>query len=203
MFASTHPQEFPPAILSRLQRYDVRRLTPTEIEGKLGRILEADGRAAEPAAVSLIARLAAGGMRDAESMLDQLLASAGDQLDESRVRDLLGMADGESVDTFIDALVAADAAAGMAVLDGLDDRGRDARVFLDQVIEALRARLTAALSAGARDVAAQLADAARRLATIDPNRGGTGGLRLQLELALFALPGAPAAVVPAQPRPRL
>ena len=44
MFASTHPQEFPPAILSRLQRFDVRRLTTDEIEGKLRRILDADGR---------------------------------------------------------------------------------------------------------------------------------------------------------------
>ena len=44
MFASTHPEEFPPAILSRLQRFDVRRLTTAEIEGKLRRILEADGR---------------------------------------------------------------------------------------------------------------------------------------------------------------
>ena len=75
MFASTHPQEFPPAILSRLQRFDVRRLTVPEITGKLERILAADGRDADPEAVALVARLAAGGMRDAESILDQLLAS--------------------------------------------------------------------------------------------------------------------------------
>ena len=75
MFASTEPSGFPAAILSRLQRYDVRRLTVAEIEGKLTRILVADGRNAEPAAVHLIARLAAGGMRDAESMLDQLLSA--------------------------------------------------------------------------------------------------------------------------------
>src|SRR4029079_18738118 len=78
MFASTHPQEFPPAILSRLQRFDVRRLSTSEIEGKLQRILDADGREATPEAVQLIARLAAGGMRDAESMLDQLLSSSAD-----------------------------------------------------------------------------------------------------------------------------
>ena len=62
MFASTHPQDFPPAILSRLQRFDVRRLSTADIEGKLSRILEADGRAAEPGAVQLISRLAAGGI---------------------------------------------------------------------------------------------------------------------------------------------
>ncbi len=78
MFASTEPSGFPPAILSRLQRYDVRRLTVPEIEGKLRRILEADGRTAEPEAVTLIARLAAGGMRDAESILDQLLSTSTD-----------------------------------------------------------------------------------------------------------------------------
>ena len=76
MFASTEPSGFPPAILSRLQRFDVRRLSVPEIEGKLARILAADGRDADPAAVHLIARLAAGGMRDAESMLDQLLSAA-------------------------------------------------------------------------------------------------------------------------------
>ena len=193
MFASTHPQEFPPAILSRLQRYDVRRLTVAEIEGKLIRILEADGRSAEPGALHLIARLAAGGMRDAESMLDQLLASSGERLDEARVRDLLGLADTESVERFVEALVSGDPIAGIQVLDGLDDRGRDVRVFLDQVVESIRAGLIAALSvAGAdRQGAARLAAAARRVASIDTNRAGTGGLRLQLELALFADGPAP------------
>ena len=186
MFASTHPQEFPPAILSRLQRYDVRRLTVGEIEGKLVRILESDGRSAEPGAIHLIARLAAGGMRDAESMLDQLLASGGDQLDEARVRDLLGLAEAEAIRRFVDALVTGDAIAGIEVLDALEDRGRDTRVFLDQVVEEIRADLVAALSSTTGGVAAgPLAAAARRLAAIDPNRAGTGGLRLQLELALF------------------
>ena len=93
MFASTHPQEFPPAILSRLQRFDVRRLTVPEISGKLERILVADGREADPEAVALVARLAAGGMRDAESILDQLLASTGGRIEADAVRDLLGLAD--------------------------------------------------------------------------------------------------------------
>jgi DNA polymerase-3 subunit gamma/tau len=193
MFASTHPQDFPPAILSRLQRYDVRRLTVPEIEGKLQRILDADGREADPAALHLIARLAAGGMRDAESMLDQLLASAGDRLDESRVRDLLGLAEAEALDAFVAALVAGDAATGIRLLDGLEERGRDVRVFLDQVGETLRAELVASLSGGGTHPAARLATVARRLAAIDPNRAGTGGLRLQLELALFADAAEPAA----------
>jgi DNA polymerase-3 subunit gamma/tau len=196
MFASTHPQEFPPAILSRLQRYDVRRLTVAEIEGKLNRILDADGRPAEPAAVRLIARLAAGGMRDAESMLDQLIASSGNRLDEARVRDLLGLADAEAVRGFVDALVTEDAGTGIRILDALDERGRDARIFLDQVVDAIRSELVAVLAAtGAKsDRSIALAAAARRLASIDPNRAGTGGLRLQLELALFGAADLPGAV---------
>ncbi|HLX35374.1 MAG TPA: DNA polymerase III subunit gamma/tau [Candidatus Limnocylindrales bacterium] len=195
MFASTHPQEFPPAILSRLQRFDVRRLTTTEIESKLRRILETDGREATPEALHLIARLAAGGMRDAESMLDQLLASAAERLDEARVRDLLGLADGETIGGFVDALATGDVVAGMAVLDALEDRGRDLRGFLDQVIESLRETIVGAgrQPALARHPLATLVAVARRLAAIDPSRSGVGGLRLQLELALFAEPAAGAA----------
>jgi DNA polymerase-3 subunit gamma/tau len=188
MFASTEPSGFPPAILSRLQRYDVRRLTIPEIEGKLARILDADGRTAEPAALSLIARLAAGGMRDAESMLDQLLSAAPGDIDERRVRDLLGLADADAVDAFIDALVAGDAATGIALLDGLEEHGRDARTLLDQTIDAIRGRLVADLASGDDAAVPGLADAARRLAAIDPDRAGVGGLRLQLELALFTRP---------------
>ena len=188
MFASTEPSGFPPAILSRLQRFDVRRLTVAEIEGKLARILAADGREAEPAAVHLIARLASGGMRDAESMLDQLLSTAPERIEERHVRDLLGLADADVVVAFIDHLVKGDGSAGVALLDGLEERGRDIRALLDQAVEAIRAELIAGLSdpGAARHDAVALAAAGRRLAAIDPNRAGIGGLRFQLELAMFA-----------------
>jgi DNA polymerase-3 subunit gamma/tau len=199
MFASTHPQEFPPAILSRLQRFDVRRLTVPEITGKLERILQADDRAADPEAVALVARLAAGGMRDAESILDQLLSSTTGPIEADAVRDLLGLADAELVDGFVASLATGDAVAGIALLDRLEERGRDLRVFLDQVVDALREQLVAGLGTGAR-ADPVLAAAARRLASIDPARLGPGGLRLQLELALLephAVTGAPLAVPPA------
>ena len=145
-----------------------------------------------PAAVHLIARLAAGGMRDAESMLDQLLSAAPERIDEATVRDLLGLADAEVVDTFVDHLVRGDGAAGVALLETLDERGRDVRALLDQAVDAIRAELIAGLAdpAAVRHEPAALAAAGRRLAAIDPNRAGIGGLRFQLELAMFA-PGAP------------
>jgi DNA polymerase-3 subunit gamma/tau len=207
MFASTEPSGFPPAILSRLQRFDVRRLTVAEIEGKLNRILAADGRVADAAAIHLIARLAAGGMRDAESMLDQLLSAAPERIDEATVRDLLGLADAEVVDAFVEHLVRGDGAAGVALLESLDERGRDIRALLDQAVDTIRAELMAGLAdpAARRHDPAALAAAGRRLAAIDPNRAGIGGLRFQLELAMFTPDRSPTAdgqtAVPVTPRP--
>ena len=202
MFASTEPSGFPPAILSRLQRYDVRRLTVPEIEGKLTRILEADGRTIDPEALTLIARLAAGGMRDAESILDQLLSMTSDTITEAAVRDLLGMADAAAVEGFVEALRTGDVAAGITILDRLEERGRDPRALLDQVVDAVRAHLIDPATEGRPTYAA----VARRLVAIDPDRASIGGLRLQLELALFSGPPgestAPAGV-PSEGRARV
>ncbi len=130
------------------------------------------------------ARLAAGGMRDAESILDQLLSSTAGRIEADAVRDLLGLADADLVGGFTDALAAGDAATGVGLLDRLEERGRDLRVFLDQVVDSLRERLLADLANGG-GADPGIAAAARRLAGIDPTRLGPGGLRLQLELALL------------------
>jgi DNA polymerase-3 subunit gamma/tau len=191
MFASTEPAGFPAAILSRLQRFDLRRLTVPEIAGKMRMILEADGRTAEPEAIDLIARLAAGGMRDAESMLDQLLATDADTLTADRVREVLGLVEEETVEAFLWALVSGKPMAGIELLDSLEERGRDLRAFTEQAIERLRLALVASLGRGSPGGLAvagpvALAAAARGLAALDPTHPGPGGLRLQLELALLA-----------------
>ncbi len=190
IFCTTDASQVRPAVLSRVQRFDFRPLTVEQIEGKLRRVLEAEGRAAEPEAITLVARLAAGGMRDAESMLDQLLTSGSGTLTAEQVRELLGVVDGETVQAFIDALVTGDALTGIQLLDRLEDRGRDVRSFLNQVVDGLRANLVARLTQGRTAQpgvsASELAAAARRLASIDPSRGGPGGLRFQLELVLLA-----------------
>jgi DNA polymerase-3 subunit gamma/tau len=188
IFCTTDAGQIRPAVLSRVQRFDFRRLTVSQIAGKLRRILSEAGREADDDAVELIARLAAGGMRDAESMLDQLISGGAERLTGERVRELLGLADAESVNGFITSMARGDALAGMTTLDELEDRGRDLRAFLDQVLEAVRAGLVARLSgraaAGTVD-ATRLAAIGRRLASIDPARMGPGGLRFQLELVLL------------------
>ena len=216
IFCTTDSSQIRPAVLSRVQRFDFRPLPPVLIEGKLRRILAADGRAAEPEAVALVAHLADGGMRDAESILDQLLSGGGELLTADAVRDLLGLADGDSVGRFITALVTGDPIGGIALLDALEDRGRDLHSFADQAIDALRAALRGALAgtpaagALANHGTAALVAAARRLASIDPASAAPGGMRFQLELALLegpgiAVPAAPSAtLIPARtPVPRI
>jgi DNA polymerase-3 subunit gamma/tau len=202
IFCTTDASQVRPAVLSRIQRFDFRPLTVAQIDGKLRHVLAAEGREADDGAVTLVARLAAGGMRDAESMLDQLLTSTGGRLTEEAIRDLLGMVEATTVDSFIRALVTHDARAGLQILQDLDDHGRDTRAFLNQVVDALRDAIVATVrGAGAAYPADALAAAARRLTAIDPTAAGPGGLRFQLELALLEPAAASAAAVQSIPPP--
>ena len=190
VFCTTDASQIRPAVLSRVQRFDFRRMTVPEISGKLRTILTGDEREAEPEAIDLIARLAAGGMRDAESMLDQLLTTDSGPLTAERVREVLGLVEDETVEAFLLALVRGQALVGIDLLDELEEHGRDLRAFTDQAIERLRGALVASLGRGPQPGLASigpiaLAASARRLSSIDPSRQGPGGLRLQLELALL------------------
>ena len=190
IFCTTNPSQIRPAVVSRLQRFSFRPLTVEEIEGKLGRILAGEGRRADTAALRLVARLAAGGMRDAESMLDQLLNGTDGTLSTELVRELLGLADDEAVEAYVRALLAPDALAGIAVLDRLEASGRDLVAFSDQLVARLRQLIVDVLAGRQEEAppgatAPALAAAARRLTALDANRGAAGGFRFQLELVLF------------------
>jgi DNA polymerase-3 subunit gamma/tau len=202
IFCTTDAGGVRPAVLSRLQRFDFTRLTEPQIAGKLRTILAADGREADDDAIALLSRLADGGMRDAESMLDQLLSGGDERLTAARVRDQLGLADDEAVATFLAALVDGDPLPGIRVLDALDERGRDLRAFVDQCVDALRLAIVASIGPAAGRSAVALGDrpapalaaAARRLVAVDPARVGRGGLRFELELALLAAGDRPTPV---------
>ena len=204
IFCTTEPSKIRPAVLSRVQRFTFRPLTVAEISGKLERILADEGRTAEPAAVALVADLAAGGMRDAESMLDQLLAAGDETLTVAAVRDMLGLADEQAVRAFMDALVRPDALAGIRLLDVLEAQGRDLIGFADQVVVAMRQLLVERLAGRSSDDPAlsgvapvHVAEIARRLAALDANRIGAGGYRFQLELILLEqVPAGDVAPVP-------
>jgi DNA polymerase III subunit gamma/tau len=204
IFCTTDPSQIRPAVVSRLQRFTFRPLSEKQISGKLLRIVEAENRRVSEGAIALIAQRAAGGMRDAESMLDQVLASGAQDVDVAAVQDLLGLAEMETVDRFIDALAQARPLEGVRLLDDLERDGRDLVAFADQIVARLRERLLAGLAGGSATTAdaALLARAGRRLSGLDVNRGGAGGYRLQLELALLeAEEQAPSTGRPAQPSP--
>ncbi|MEO6349152.1 MAG: DNA polymerase III subunit gamma/tau [Candidatus Limnocylindrales bacterium] len=187
IFCTTDPSGIRPAVMSRLQRFTFRPLPERQIMAKLRRIAEAEGRSVTDDALTLISQRASGGMRDAESMLDQVISSGIDTIDADTVRDLLGLAEMESVDAFIAALAGSDPLAGIRLLDDLERDGRDLVAFADQVVARLREQLIESLVAGQKSAAATatLARAARRLATLDANKGAAGGYRLQLELVLL------------------
>ncbi len=192
VFCTTDPSQIRPAVISRVQRFTFRPLTIEEIGGKLSRILDELGRTAEPDAVRLIAELASGGMRDAESMLDQLLAWGADPITADDVRSLLGMADAAQVDAFLEALIVGDVLAGVRVLDALESEGRDVRLLVDQSLERLRQLIHGQLrrGGGAGELAGAdvtvLAGTARRLAGVLGPNGGPAGGRFQLELMLLS-----------------
>jgi DNA polymerase-3 subunit gamma/tau len=196
VFCTTDQSQIRPAVISRVQRFVFRPLTIQQIAGKLERILGDLGRRVEPDAIALIARLAAGGMRDAESMLDQLLSLDRDPLTGADVRAQLGMAEDAAVDAYLRSFVSGDALAGIAVLDALEGDGRDLRLFIDQAIERVRVAMRAGVTPagrgphGADDPLARadlplLAGLARRLAGLDNARPSIGGIRLPLELLLL------------------
>ena len=170
ILATTDTHRVPPTIISRTQRHDFRRLPTDVIAAKLTRITSTEGVAADPEALELIARLADGGMRDAESLLDQVMAYAGDRVEESSVRDAVGLADEEAIGGLLDALVAGAAPDALQRIADLSDAGRD----LGQVAQQLETEGRRRLLTVAADPAT-----ARRLAAIlrATSEAGTAGAR--------------------------
>jgi DNA polymerase III subunit gamma/tau len=204
ILATTDTHKVPATIISRTQRHDFRRLPEATIIGKLRRIVEAEGAEADDDALALIARLADGGMRDAESLLDQVLAYADGRLTESDVREAVGLADDAAIGALVDAYVAADAPAALDVVASLADAGRDMAQVAAQAEADTRRRL---LASAADPVAARrLAAILRTLAEAAGAGAREGRARLMLELlAVEPLPAAPVAIPASEPvseRPR-
>ncbi|MGH7517180.1 MAG: DNA polymerase III subunit gamma/tau [Gemmatimonadales bacterium] len=144
VFATTEPQKIAAAaapVLSRLQRFDFRRIGPTAIKARLRDVLTAEGIAADDDALTLIARHADGGMRDALSMLDQCLSFGEGAVTAARVREVLGVA-GDDLYADVLALVAERRpAAVFPLIDRLVESGADLVEFATGAAELLRALL--------------------------------------------------------------
>ena len=198
ILATTDTHKVPATIISRTQRHDFRRLPEATIVGKLRRIVETEGVEADDDALALIARLADGGMRDAESLLDQVISYADARITESDVREAVGLADDAAIGMLVDAYVSADAPAALDAVASLADAGRD----LSQVAAQAEAEARRRLLASAADPAAarRLAPILRTLAEAAGAGAREGRSRLMLELlAVESLPPASVAVPAPQP----
>ena len=120
LLATTDPQKLPATVLSRCLQFSLKRLPASLIGDRLKFIAEAENLQIEPAAAALLARAAEGSMRDALSLLDQLIAFGGGTLNEDNTRAMLGTIDRGHVGRLIDALARADGPALLAEVRELD-----------------------------------------------------------------------------------
>ncbi len=141
VLATTEPHKIPDTVLSRCQRFDFRRIPSYKIVERLAFILEQEDRRAEQGALEMIARSAEGCMRDAISLMDQLLSYGGDVITESQVQAVRGTISGQAIVALADFLVAGDAASGLALINQMASEGIDLRQLAIQLVAHLRSVL--------------------------------------------------------------
>ncbi|MCC7354832.1 MAG: DNA polymerase III subunit gamma/tau [Anaerolineae bacterium] len=138
VLATTDPQRVPATVLSRCQRCDFRRICQRDTVAHLERILKSLNKEAESAALDEIARAATGSLRDAISLLDQLLASGQERLTLDQVHDVLGLVADEAVQELVEHLGKHETAKGLALINRFAEEGADLRQFARQIVGYLR-----------------------------------------------------------------
>ncbi len=134
IFATTEVQKIPITILSRCQRFDFAHVGPSKIFDQLKRIVEREGHQADDDALKLIARRAAGSMRDSQSLLDQLLASSPGKLTAEQVHAVLGTAGDERVTELAALILNHDPAGALNLIATWAERGLQIGELVDQLI---------------------------------------------------------------------
>jgi DNA polymerase-3 subunit gamma/tau len=174
VFATTDPQKIAQAaapVLSRLQRFELRRIGAADIRERVGSVLAAEGIAAEPDALLMIARAADGSMRDALSLTDQVLAFGDTAVTSEGVRLALGLVGEDELLVLLDLIAERRAADVFAAVSRLADAGADFAVLLAHLAEALRAQLALELGGAAPELSevmtAALAERKGRIAASD------------------------------------
>jgi DNA polymerase III subunit gamma/tau len=135
IFATTEIHKVPITVLSRCQRFSLRRVPVELLVEHYRRIAEAEGVAAEPAALALIARAADGSVRDGLSLLDQAIALGPGGIGEGAVRDMLGIADRGLVFDLLESVLRGDAAGALKRMGALYEGGADPLMVLQDLLE--------------------------------------------------------------------
>ncbi|MCB9744547.1 MAG: DNA polymerase III subunit gamma/tau [Alphaproteobacteria bacterium] len=150
IFATTEPQKIPDTILSRVQRFDFKRIPESTVVGRLALICESEGIAIPEAGLRLIARAGEGSMRDSQSLLDQVIAFGGDTVTTEQVADILGMVDRELLYEFLTGLVRGEPDRCIDVIAKVYDYGYELSQFTSESLELLRNAALVVLSPRSR-----------------------------------------------------
>ena len=225
VLATTESHKLPATIISRCQRFDLRRISRADVVRRLAQVCESEGAQATDAALGLVARSAGGSLRDAENILEQLVVGVGGTIDEDAVRAALGIGGREQMRALAHAALERDLGKGLAALEEVAGEGFDLTQFHRELLSYLRGlMLLKAEAASADDLSAEEQEEAGPLlaaAGLDRIVGvlrafGAADLRdaaaltLPLELALVetvtgpqvpAAPAAPERAAPQQPQP--
>jgi DNA polymerase-3 subunit gamma/tau len=148
MFATTDPEKVLPTILSRCQRFDLRRIPSVLITKHLAEIAEKEKVTIDAAALHAIARGADGGMRDAESTLDQLISFCGDKIEEADVLSMFGLAAQGQILKLSRAVLAGEISTALTQLDELARGGKDLGRLLGDLLNHFRNLLIYQVSKG-------------------------------------------------------
>jgi len=148
MFATTDPQKVLPTILSRCQRFDLRRIPTALIVNHLSKIAQEEGVQIDDAALDAIARGADGGMRDAESTLDQLISFCGNVIAEADVLSMFGLAARAQLLALADGMIDGQPEVVLRELDGLARAGKDLGRLLSDLLSHFRNLLVYQVSRG-------------------------------------------------------
>ncbi|HID96046.1 MAG TPA: DNA polymerase III subunit gamma/tau [Candidatus Latescibacteria bacterium] len=163
IFATTQPQSVPLTVLSRCQRFDFKRIPVPEITKRLATISKEEGIEVDDNSLRLIAKKADGAMRDAESLLDQVISFGEGRIYEDLVEEILGLVDREVFFELIEAIGSKDTAKGLDLVGRVLDGGGDIGEFTSGLLEHLRNLLIAKIPGGTGHIEAPEIDRERSL----------------------------------------
>ena len=151
LMATTEVDKVPVTVLSRCQRFDLRRIPAEKLADHFAEVSKAEGVDVEPDAVAMIAGAAEGSARDGLSILDQAIAHGAGAVTAEQVRDMLGLADRSRIRRLLELVLTGDAAGALAALDEAHELGIDPAQVLRGMMESLHGatRAKAGASAGA------------------------------------------------------
>ncbi|WP_417914491.1 DNA polymerase III subunit gamma/tau [Candidatus Electronema sp. JM] len=146
MFATTELHKVPVTILSRCQRYELKRVASKELAAHFARLAESEGITMEPAALNMVVRAAGGSVRDGLSLLDQLFSYCGEQVTAADAAEVLGTVGSEVIAGTAKALLAHDLAAALERLETVTRSGMDIKRFINELLAWFRSLVVCSVS---------------------------------------------------------